>query len=82
MNDLEQMLRDALHDAPPVTPMTPDPVMLIVAVLSMVPGTSNSRVSFSGLPHCRDSARANSSARSARTIREYPKKSRRFTRLF
>ena len=31
------------------------------------PGTSNSRVSLSGLPHWRDSARANSSARSART---------------
>lgn len=37
------------------------------AVLSMVPGTSNSRVSFSGLPHWRDSARAKSSARSAST---------------
>lgn len=29
MNDLEQMLRDALHDAPPVTPMTPDPVSVV-----------------------------------------------------
>lgn len=33
----------------------------------MVPGTSNSRVSFSGLPHWSDSARAKSSARSAST---------------
>ncbi len=37
------------------------------AALSTVPGTSNSRVSLSGLPHCRDSTRASSSARSART---------------
>ncbi|CAM5743628.1 hypothetical protein SHIRM173S_05179 [Streptomyces hirsutus] len=33
----------------------------------MLPGTSNSRLSFRGLPHCRDSARAKSSARSATT---------------
>jgi hypothetical protein len=30
------------------------------AVLSIVPGTSNSRVSFSGFPHWSDSARARS----------------------
>ncbi|CAM5258046.1 hypothetical protein STANM309S_01660 [Streptomyces tanashiensis] len=37
------------------------------AALSIVPGTSNSVVSLSGLPHWRDSTRAMSSAQSART---------------
>lgn len=29
MSDLEQLLRDALHDAPPVAPATPDPVAAV-----------------------------------------------------